>query len=79
MSLSVEMVQPIHDRQGRIAAIRGHVSAAYEPKPQHIDVTDCDQVVHWSRYFGTTPLQLCNAVDKVGSNAMVVQRLLRTR
>ena len=44
-----------------------------------IDISDLGQVIRWSRYFGTTRLQLCNAVAKVGSDPAVVQRLLRMR
>jgi hypothetical protein len=79
MNIIVGIAQPVRERFARLDRVRGHPSATRNTRPQLIDVGDSDQMMHWSRYLGTTPLQLCNAIDKVGSNVTVVQRLLQVR
>ena len=77
MAIKMEVFQGVRKQEKDSGAdqrtvLRGAMSAI-------IDISDLGQVIRWSRYFGTTRLQLCNAVAKVGSDPAVVQRLLRTR
>jgi hypothetical protein len=75
--IDTEVLETVHRNNREID--QDHPLELRDNSSQVIDISDRSQVMRWSRYFGTTPLQLCNAVHKVGSNAMVVQRLLRAR
>ena len=77
MSTILEMAQAVRDAEAAARVDRVHSLKSDSPK--HIDLRDGEQVTHWCRKFGTTRLQLCSAIGKVGNEAEVVQRQLRSR
>jgi hypothetical protein len=77
MSTILEMAQAVRDAEATVRANRVHLLQSDSPK--RIDLHDSDQVIHWCRTFGTTRLQLCSAIGKVGNDVAIVQRQLRSR
>jgi len=80
MTVIMEIAQSIREEEAVLLASRTHLATRDNLKPRHIDVRDSDQVRLWCRTFGTTPYQLCRAIDRGGSSdASVVKRLLLRR
>jgi hypothetical protein len=79
MTVIMEIAQMIREEEAALAS-RIHLAKRDNLKPILIDMRDSDQVRLWCRTFGTTPYQLCRAIDKGGSSdASVVKRQLLRR
>jgi hypothetical protein len=78
MSILMEMVQTSHKRRETSQVDKASQSSAQTAR-QLIDLYDREKIMYWCRRLGATPMQLCSAVEEVGADATVVQRLLRMR
>ena len=74
MSILMEMMT---ERQSATFGARTVKLSTPEPTRHHIDLSDSAHVTRWCRLLGATPLQLCSAIEKVGTDPTAVQRLFR--
>lgn len=44
-----------------------------------VDIDAPGRIEYWCRYFGTTPMHLCCAIDKVGREPAALRRYLSSR
>lgn len=66
------------------AIIRNEEAHALRPVPIRgsnpgVDINGPDRIAFWCKYFGTTPLNLCCAIEAVGSEPKAVRQFLRSR
>lgn len=71
----------IWEMAATIRAERSAVQVTPDVRRQaaHIDVAAPARLDYWCRLLGTTPLQLCYAVDAVGADPTAVRRFLSRR
>ena len=61
------------------AALRSTPPRRPEPPVRGVSVEAPGDVAYWCKYFGTTPMNLCCAIDSVGSEPSVLRRFLDAR
>jgi hypothetical protein len=83
MSTIWEMAAIIRAEEERAEEARAalHNSATQRPAPpvRGVSVEAPGDVAYWCKYFGTTPMNLCCAIDSVGSEPSVLRRFLDAR
>ena len=50
-----------------------------KPHRSDVNIHDPQELAMWCRRFGVTPLQLCSAIDRVGTDAQKVEVAIRSR
>lgn len=61
------------------AAQRDNPLRRPESPVRGVSVEAPGDVAYWCKYFGTTPMNLCCAIDSVGSEPSVLRRFLDAR
>jgi hypothetical protein len=82
MSTIWEMAAIIRAEEERAAQAQAALrnSAPQRPAPvRGVSVEAPGDVAYWCKYFGTTPMHLCCAIDSVGSEPSVLRRFLDAR
>lgn len=64
--------QVVRDISGHFTLKRRSILAT-----QQIDINDAAQIAHWCREFGCTWLELCSAIDRVGTKVASVSIAVR--
>ena len=77
MSTIWEMAATIRAERNASGAVQ--VTPEVRRQEAHIDVAAPARLDYWCRLLGTTPLQLCYAVDAVGADPTAVRRFLTRR